>query len=419
MQYDSHPQWGRRCAALCAAGIIATFAHCGGNGPAFTGGGNDDVPAPLVAAGLVAAAGLSQPAVPTDDALVGSFDEKDTFYANIGTGAFLPSQTHSKETLTLGMASGDFDGDGDLDAFSANIEQLGAGLVTGPAENLVFLNDGQGNFTVNQAGSGTNDSADVAVADLTGDGRPEAFVVNRDHQNIVYRNTGGGSFAQADANVATNTSESVALADFDGDGDKDAVIANAAAEQNQLYYNDGSGFFVRDVISTTMDTSTGAAAADFDQDGDMDVIVSNYGAANVFYENDGSAIFTVKQLPDLGETSSNDVAVGDLDGDGDIDAFVANTSKERDYVLENQMELYGRPNFAAAFISYERRDSGSVELGHLTGDGRLDAFVTTDSGNYVYENVPATNTATIVFNPPYAVSSGAANPGGVTLGDFQ
>jgi hypothetical protein len=70
---------------------------------------------------------------------------------------------------SFGVALGDVDGDGDLDAFVAN--------ANGQA-NKVWVNDGSGDFSDGYQGLGNSDSRAVALGDVDGDGDLDAFVVN-------------------------------------------------------------------------------------------------------------------------------------------------------------------------------------------------------------------------------------------------
>ena len=58
------------------------------------------------------------------------------------------------------MSLGDLDGDGDLDAFVANLDEA----------NRVWLNDGSGNFTDSGQSLGDSDSEGLSLGDLDGDG---------------------------------------------------------------------------------------------------------------------------------------------------------------------------------------------------------------------------------------------------------
>jgi len=165
------------------------------------------------------------------------------------------------------------DGDGDLDAFVANI---GYDHFSGGA-NRVWQNDGRGTFTETQS-LGSVDSMDVALGDVDGDGDLDAFVANMDYDH-------------------------------------------SSGEANKVWRNDGTGTFT-ETQSLGSAPSDAVALGDVDGDGDLDAFVTNRDGANKVWRNDGTGIFTETQS--LGSADSLDAALGDLDGDGDLDAFVAN-----------------------------------------------------------------------------------------------
>lgn len=94
-----------------------------------------------------------------------------------------------------------------LDAFVANS--------IGP--NQVYLNDGHGNFTVQELESlkESAGSYGVALGDLDGDGHLDAFVANSG-VNHVYINNGNGTFERRDVTTDDHMIWGVALGDLDG-----------------------------------------------------------------------------------------------------------------------------------------------------------------------------------------------------------
>ena len=72
------------------------------------------------------------------------------------------------------MALGDVDGDGDLDAW------FGCGLSgSSPSHvDVLYLNDGEGNFTDSGQRLNTVSTGDVQFGDLDGDGDLDAYLAN-------------------------------------------------------------------------------------------------------------------------------------------------------------------------------------------------------------------------------------------------
>jgi hypothetical protein len=121
----------------------------------------------------------------------------------------------------------DADGDGDDDLFVAAI-----------GKDRLFRNDGAGRFT-KLKGTGLDRGSDpsfgVAVADYDNDGLLDVFVANLGAANKLYHNEGAGRFRDVtrDAGVGgvpQTNSYSAAWADYDRDGFVDLYVANGSQQ---------------------------------------------------------------------------------------------------------------------------------------------------------------------------------------------
>ena len=288
------------------------------------------------------------------------------------------------------VALADLDGDGDLDAFVANLE-----FVSQP-QNRVWINQGgaqagsPGTFLDSGQGLGLDQSNAVALGDLDGDGDIDAFVGNSS-ANRVWLNDGTGTF-QADAQqLGANITVDVALADVDNDGDLDAIAANLdSGAANTLWINQGGvqggteGVFVAAGVLGTA-RAEAVAVGDLDGDGDPDVMLgvsSGTPRANEIWINQGGAqsgtpgVFTDSGQR-LGDRPTVSVRLGDVDGDGDLDAFAANSgtgSPDRVWINPG-LDANGDPGaFQAGWNSPGRRSSDAA-LADFNGDGIIDLFI--------------------------------------------
>jgi len=241
---------------------------------------------------------------------------------------------------TRSLATGDLDGDGDLDIAVGNAGQ----------QNLIYLNDGSSGFYTGAVncltppdnascfGTGTDATRSLAVGDLDGDGDLDLVAGNYSQMNTVHLNNGSARFDWSGTNRSfgpgIDNTQSIALGDLDGDGDLDIVVGNRGP--NAVYLNDGAANFdwpgAAHNFGPGSDTTTNVTVGDVDGDGDLDILVGNsgilsYGEPNAIYMNGGSGVFDWSSpVRDLGSGSdwTNSLAVGDLNGDGTLDVAIGN-----------------------------------------------------------------------------------------------
>ena len=316
------------------------------------------------------------------DAVLANYSSKpETVWLNDGTGGLSPHPTTpefgggNSRDVTLG----DLDGDGDLDV-----------VVTNALTNTVWLNDGGGNFSPHPTTPNleANDSRAVALGDLDGDGDLDAIVANYTVTDTVWLNDGAGNLALHSSTpyLAGGGSKDVDLGDLDGDGDLDAVVATGSYIPQVVRFNDGAGNFA---TFGGFDSSLAeqVALGDLDGDGDLDVVLARPGQPQTMWLNDGRGHFSPHPTtPSFGAGDSEAVTLGDLDGDGDLDALVANDSSQPNTVWLND----GAGNLTAHPDSpdFGAGDSQDAALGDLDGDGDLDALVgdNSDFGTTVWLN---------------------------------
>jgi tetratricopeptide (TPR) repeat protein len=124
----------------------------------------------------------------------------------------------------------DFDTDGDMDLFLANSN----------AGNMIFFNDGKGNFKDSSQKLGNNSTA-ATTADFDGDGNFDLFICHGEvpfgdgASNRVWYNDGEGHFADSKLSLGNSNSAAVALGDMNKDGKIDAVIVNVKLDPANGY----------------------------------------------------------------------------------------------------------------------------------------------------------------------------------------
>jgi hypothetical protein len=314
-------------------------------------------------------------------------------YRNDGGGHF---QDVSKEvglaveTYGMGVAVGDYDGDGWDDLFLSSLK----------ANHLFHNEHGHFREVTDAAGvAGRDDmwTTGAAFFDYDGDGDLDLFALNyvswtreadleidfrlaglgraygapnnfTGTDSYLYRNDGDGHFTDVSGAAGIQVHDpvsglpvgkglSVIPVDYDGDGWLDLIVANDTA-RNFLFHNRGNGSFeeigaFEGLAYDPRGKATGAMgidAARYRNDADLGIVIGNFAneMSSLFVTADGKAPFADEAVIEgLGGPSRLSLTFGvlffDYDLDGRLDLLQANGHLEHEINKVQASQHYAQP----------------------------------------------------------------------------
>jgi enediyne biosynthesis protein E4 len=345
------------------------------------------------------------------------------------------------ESTGAGCAFLDYDNDGWMDIYFVNSGPCDFFTPKNPLRNALYHNNRDGTFTdvTEKAGlAGGGYGMGVAVGDFDGDGFPDLYLTQYG-RSILYHNNGNGTFTDVTAKTGVSApgwASSAVWFDYDNDGKLDLFVCRfvdfdkskhhrcgapnipALAGMNEycypkvyapmaswLFHNNGNGTFT-DVsqqtgIADNPGKGWGVVAADINNDGWMDLFVANDTVANLLFMNRNG-----KRFEEIGFTagvaygeqgrarSGMGVDAADFNEDGWMDLFVSNMDHELYAIYQNKKdETFDDMAAPSGIARATQLMSGwGLKFFDYDNDGNLDLFIANGHPDDLIEKIYPTVT---------------------------
>ena len=259
------------------------------------------------------------------DAFLCDDNAESHVYLNNGSGVLAPSTiidfdvTQTDDSGNYGSVWTDFDNDGDFDLYIAKCRQGVSSPSDGRRINVLFENDGLGNFTETADTHGLAigwQSWTASFGDLDNDGDLDLLVTNHDYDSQILENDGNGNFTDITSSTNFDITDITAIEsvieDFDNDGYADLFITGS---DSRFYLNNGNMTFTK--IDNLFDSNEmeSFAIGDLNHDGFIDIMggyaniyTSPTSTDDVYWRNTGNSNNWITL--DLRGTLSNHSAIG-------------------------------------------------------------------------------------------------------------
>ena len=278
------------------------------------------------------------------------------------------------ETMGGGVAFFDFDGDDDQDLLFTNGTSWPGSNETKETSAALYENDGTGHFKDVTSGSGLDVplfGMGVAIGDYDGDGKPDVFltVVGK---NRLFRNLGEGRFNDVTegtgvGGLPSDWSTCATWFDYDNDGDLDLFVGNYVKWTKEIDFQLGS----------TLVGLGRAYGQPMNFEGSFPSLLQNDGDGSFSDVSEESGIRVANKATGVPVAKSLGVAPIDLNRDGWMDLVVANdtvrnfvlsnrwdrTFKEVGSLTGLAYDTYGKARGAMGIDTARYRDDGALAVG--------------------------------------------------------
>jgi hypothetical protein len=222
-------------------------------------------------------------------------------------GSFVPTTFGTPEIIV-----GDFNDDGKLDILWTNYDG------TSSVPSTIFLGNGDGTFT-SIPGPGVPSPGGVASGDFNHDGQLD-FAVRTNQSVAIFLGNGDGTFSTGTQFATDYDPLALCVGDFNNDGLPDLAVGTS--DKTDIFLGNGDGTFTKAPSLPQYEPSPEPSmAVDLNGDGNLDLVVDNsvapyytgYPCINIFLGH-GDGTFTQIASPTL-SIQNEGLAVADLNAE--------------------------------------------------------------------------------------------------------
>jgi len=255
------------------------------------------------------------------------------------------------------MILADLNGDGRPDA----IQTVGNSLI-------VALGNTGSSFDAQTSSAASTAPEGLVAVDLNGDGKLDVVVIHNAADSVgVFLGAGNGTFA-ARVDYAAPRGTRIATGDFDGDGKKDIVASSSATNAVTVLRGNGDGTLAAGVAVALGAPSAGLAVADVDLDGLSDIVAAHgSNVALLVSKGDGTFAPAVNTAIPGATATPSVIVTADLDSNGTPDVALVNQSQNRVEVWLNTCT--GTLTNSVTFPMPTPYDLAAADF---NGDGKMD-----------------------------------------------
>jgi hypothetical protein len=319
--------------------------------------------------------------------------------ANLSSTTFTTTNVAQASVTTdpqpVAIATGDFNGDGFVDAVTAN---AGDGTLT------VMLGNGDGTFSTGMTISSVGKPTAVIADDFNDDGILDLAVVDNQNGNVyIFLGNGDGTFRLGSTITVGTSPYGIAAGDLNQDGNLDLAVTMDGANATAVLLGHGDGTFTVGTPVAVGSSPRQVVIADFNNDGKPDIATANFGGGTVSVAlGNGDGTFAASAPVSVGNGPIA-LAAADVNGDGNLDLAVANqTDNTVDVLLGNGaggFALTGSP------LAVDQTPSAIVASDY-NGDGMMD-LLTANAGTGTVSFLSNNGGASFAAATPITAGTGA------------